>query len=356
MGTPHRPIVHIGYHKTATKWFQKHLWPRLGSHDYVPREDVQQALLAPPGLHFDPAAARALLGLDRRERPVVLSEENLSGYIHNGGLHGLMGPEAARRIKAVLPDAQIVVFIRNQADAVRASYSQYVAAGGTFGLRRYLATNAGMKGALRCAFKAPAFEWEHFEYDRLIAHYDELFGRDRVHVYAFEELRDRPALLARMERDLGISFPADAAEAPATNRSQSRAAMGLLRFANLFTRQSVVNKSWIADLPGGHELRHVVNFLLKAVPGRPARLPRDIADQVRSRFAAANRRLRQMRELPIELLGYDVGYDPANVVELVPQPAAEPRAPRLARMRQVALYSAVGLALAGCTELVFDVI
>jgi hypothetical protein len=143
MDMPDRPIVHIGYHKTATTWFQKRLWPNLASHDYVPREVTQRALLDPPGMHFDAALASEVLGLATRSRPVVVSEENLSGYIHNGGLHGLLAPEMARRIKAVLPAARIVIFIRRQPDAVRASYSQYLAAGGTFGLRRYLDTNGG---------------------------------------------------------------------------------------------------------------------------------------------------------------------------------------------------------------------
>ena len=91
---PTRPIVHIGYHKTATTWFQNQVWPGTISHEYVARADTQQALLAPPGMHFDAVAARAALALESRTRPVLLSEENLSGYPHNGGMHGLIGPEA----------------------------------------------------------------------------------------------------------------------------------------------------------------------------------------------------------------------------------------------------------------------
>ena len=105
--TQARPIVHIGYHKTATTWFQKSVWPSLESHDWIPRKVTQEALLNRPGMHFDPAEARRVLGFEGRTRPVVVSEENLSGYIHNGGLHGLLGPEMARRIHAVLPEPQI---------------------------------------------------------------------------------------------------------------------------------------------------------------------------------------------------------------------------------------------------------
>ena len=51
-------IVHLGYHKTATTWLQKQLFPRAQSHEFIPRKTVQQAFLAPPGMHFDPAEAR----------------------------------------------------------------------------------------------------------------------------------------------------------------------------------------------------------------------------------------------------------------------------------------------------------
>jgi hypothetical protein len=304
--TQARPIVHIGYHKTATTWFQKSIWPSLESHDWIPRKLTQEALLNPPGMHFDPAEARRVLGLDDREKPVVLSEENLSGYIHNGGLHGLVGPEMVRRIHAVLPDARIVIFIRNQPDVIRASYSQYVAGGGTYGLDKYLHTYERVYGALRAPFKAPAFEWEHFEYDRLISLYDAAFGRENVFVYPYEWLRQADRLFQRLEADLGIQFPQGIAEKRGANVSHSEKGMNALRFANRFTRQSVSNKDWVMDPPGGHALRNVVRFFLKAVPGGPFRLPQRAVENIRRYYAPSNRRLAALRDLPLAELGYPV--------------------------------------------------
>jgi hypothetical protein len=302
-----RPIVHIGYHKTATTWFQKSIWPSLASHDWVPRKVTQEALLNPPGLHFDPAEARRVLGLEGRAKPVVLSEENLSGYIHNGGLHGLVGPEMARRIQVVLPDARIVIFIRNQPDVIRASYSQYIAGGGTYGLAKYLHTYEIVYGALRAPFKAPAFEWEHFEYDRLIALYDAMFGRESVFVYPYEWLKQPETLFKRLEDDLGIRFPKGIADKRGANVSHSETGMNALRFANRFTRQSVANKDWAMDPPGGHALRNVVRFFLKAVPGGPFRLPQRVVKDIGRYYAPSNARLTALRELPLAELGYPVG-------------------------------------------------
>lgn len=300
-------IVHLGYHKTATTWLQKRLFPLATSHELVPRKVVQKAFLAPPGMHFDPEEARRALALEGRNQPVLLSEENLSGYLHNGGLHGFVAPEMARRLKAVLPEAHIVIFIRNQFDILRASYAQYVSGGGTWGPHRYFASAERVRGALTRPWKAPAFEFEHFEFDRLVALYDTLFGRERVHVYPYEWLRDREAFIARMERDLGLELERRPDEGAIANKSFGAAGLAVLRGVNLFTRQSVVNKDWIVDLPGGQLLRHGAKTLLARIPGmnrRPADLPKSIRERIARHYPESNRRLLGLRDLPLEDLGY----------------------------------------------------
>jgi len=300
-------IVHLGYHKTATTWLQKVLFPQTTSHDYLPRKTVQQAFLAAPGFHFDPLEARRLLGLEGRNRPLLLSEENLSGYLHNGGLHGFLAPEVARRIKAVLPDAHIVVFIRNQFDICRASYAQYVSGGGTWSARRYFDTASAVQGALTRPWKAPAFEFEHYEFDRLIAHYDDLFGRDRVHVYPYERLAEADGLVAQLRADTGLELEPGPVPRGKTNASLGAASLLLLRGVNLFTRQSVVNKDCLIDLPGGQGLRHAAKWLLARVPGlnrRPAQLPLAVHERIAAHYPASNRRLAALRDLPLADFGY----------------------------------------------------
>lgn len=304
-----RSVVHIGYHKTATTWLQRELFPRATSHDMISRKQVQDIFLAPGGLHFCPVEAREKLAVAGRNRPLLLSEENLSGYLHNGGLHGFLGPEAARRIHAVLPDSSIVIFIRNQFEICRASYAQYVSGGGTWGQGRYFETACKVRGALTRPWKAPAFEFEHFEFDRLVAYYDSLFGAENVHVYPYEWLLDRNMLIDRMERDLGLTFGDGEAENCRRNGSLSPVAIGMMRFVNLFTRQSVVNKNCIVDLPGGQIMRHAAKLAAQKVPSgdrRGMRLPEGIRERIAGHYPESNRRLMASRNLPLEELGYPV--------------------------------------------------
>jgi hypothetical protein len=303
-----RPIVHIGYHKTATTWFQRHVYPAATSHRWVPRRVARRALLEPWGLAFDPVEARRQLADPADPRPPTICEENLSGYIHNGGLHGLMAPEAARRIHAVLPDARIVVVIRSQPDAIAASYVQYVRGGGTHGPSRYLHPARSLTGARRHPYKAPGFAFEHFEYHRLIAFYDALFGRESVTVLAYEDLCSDPAgFLTRYARTVGLSLDAGRAARHRPNGSFGPATLAVGRLLGLFTARSVVDKTWLIDVPGFYELRRIVlqglGRLDRAAPPEAILGEANVA-RIRRRFAASNRETARLRGLDLARLGY----------------------------------------------------
>jgi hypothetical protein len=305
------PIVHIGYHKTATTWFQREVYPRAVSHRWIPRDVVRKALLDPVGLNFDVDEARRQLSDSNDQRPAVICEENLSGYIHNGGLHGLMAPEVARRIKLLYPDARIVILIRAQPAMIAATYIQYVRGGGTFGPRRYLLPGRYLLGAPRHAYKSPRFEFEHFEYDRLIAFYDELFGRENVIVLPHEELRrDEHTFLSRMKAELGLQLDPAFAGHESVNRSFGRFTILAGRFLGLFTARSVVDKTYLLNIPGLYELRRpILNALARFdPPAAPEKiLGRPLIEYIQTRYAASNRRLAQLRDIDLAGLGYPMG-------------------------------------------------
>jgi len=303
-----RPIVHVGYHKTATTWFQHEVYPRATSHRWIPRAKARTALLAPSGLAFDADIARSYLGDSDDTRPPVICEENLSGYIHNGGLHGLLAPEAARRIKAVYPDALIVITIRAQPQVISASYVQYVRGGGTMGVRDYLGSASRMHGALRHQYKASRFSFEHFEYDRLITFYDRLFGSDSVIVLLYETLRNTPSdFLAELQRRTGLAIDLEAVCYEHRNASFGPVTITLGRILNRFTARSVANKHYLINLPGYYRPRgKLLNLLGRleggAPPGRV--LGHAMVDHIRQYYAGSNRRLAQLRPLDLRSLGY----------------------------------------------------
>jgi len=55
-----RHLLHIGYHKSATTWFQQSYYPLARGAHYVKRDQVQRAFLADSALQWQAENARRL--------------------------------------------------------------------------------------------------------------------------------------------------------------------------------------------------------------------------------------------------------------------------------------------------------
>ena len=111
----------------------------------------------------------------------------------------LYSTSAAREIADFSPDARIIVMLRNPVDVMHAQHSQLL-----FNQREDLvdftdALNAEPErregrripaGALR---REALFYRHSVRFSEQLARYFDVFGRDRVHVIVFEDLRDRTA-------------------------------------------------------------------------------------------------------------------------------------------------------------------
>ena len=312
------PIVHIGYPKTATTWFQKNFYPQVRNFTYVDRGRVRAALLEPHALAFDPGEARRLLGLDEARLPAILCEEGLSGYLHNGGVAGMVSKEIAERIKRTLPDARVVIFLRAQPGMIAAAYQQYVRGGGTHQAHRFVFPGDYLVGASVETYKQPRFDIDHFLYSRLIARYDLLFGRDNVHVCLFEQFRRDGASFLRAFADrLGLDVDAGALSMERRLPTYGMTLTTIARFLNLFTARAVIDKRTIVHIPGWFRARRA---LLEAMnrtrlfgsPPSPARLLGEATVQwLEAHFAADNRRLAE-RGLPVADYGYAMEGDKSS--------------------------------------------
>ena len=306
-----RPVVHIGYHKTATSWFQARVYPAVPGWRMVDRTAVRATLLDACPFLFDGAAARARLGVEDGP-PAIICEEDLSGVLHNGHVSQLVGKEAAARIHAALPDARIVIFVRAQESAVASWYMQYLREGGTRSIRRYLFPDAYRHLGHVRPFKLPHFRFRQLDYTGLVQSYDALFGRENVFVYPYEALRRDPAaLLARMRADLGLPLP-EVAGAGGNNTGYRRGLIPLLRFANLFTVRSVIDKAVLFHLPYWYIARKWLFAKLNrwALFGPPAGARNLLDDEtrtfVRQRFWRSNQWLEARLGVPLAPLGYAV--------------------------------------------------
>lgn len=322
-----RPLFHVGVHKTATNWFQKCFYPFVPGYRYVDRRLVRSTLLARSPLAFDANEARRKLGLDRSPAAIVC-EEDLSGVLHNAGLlSNYIAKEMANQLFALAPQARVVIFVRNQQAMAASCYHQYLREGGTGSVHHYLFPEDYIHLGNVRPLKNPRFDFTQFEFHRLVAHYDRLFGRENVHVFAYEQFARDPnrfleAFAARLELDLP--------EAPKQRRFNTSfrwLVLPVARLMNLLTRRSVADKRTLVHVPFWYPVRTVLLEGMNMVPllgKRPsarALLGRHTYDWIGQRFWQSNRALSERMGLDLASFGYTT--TPPE------QPVARPKRSRL---------------------------
>lgn len=300
-------LLHIGYHKTATTWMQRQLFmPAHGYRQLCGHEEVFHHIVKPHGLHFDPAPMQALVanamnGLQPGETPVI-SSEILSGHPFQGDHESDV---YAERLAKIAPGAKILISIRNQMRILPSVYMQYVLRGGTMPPARFFdgTDEIGYFG----------FIPEHFEYDCLVAKYQQLFGAQNVYVLPQESLQRNMAevmvQLAEFAENMRFAGLTETAQKP-VGESYGEYAVPVLRRIN-HIQTSTLNP-WpiisFGQTPKG--LYKLAGYLLKKPPlSSLLKARKPVSDHVRQRFVGqysqSNARLAALVAHPLDLSGYD---------------------------------------------------
>ena len=305
-----RPIFHVGVHKTATSWFQNSFYPKLEGYRYLHRRLVRSTLLAKSPLAFDAAVARQDLGLDDGA-PAIICEEDLCGVLHNAGLtSNYVAKEIANQLFAIAPEARIVLFIREQTAMATSCYQQYLREGGTSSVHRYLFPEDYLHLGRVRPLKTPRFDFTQFEFDRLVAHYDSLFGRENVFVFAYEDLvADRDLFLSRFCAELALNCPTQM-QNKRYNAGYRAGLIPIARVMNLFTVRGVANKVSLVHVPYWYKLRELLLERLNRLPlfgprAAPEKLlGHQTCDWIRQRFWQSNVALGRRMGIDLAELGY----------------------------------------------------
>jgi hypothetical protein len=295
-----RLLIHPGYHKTGTTWFQNTLFtPRFGYRPLMTHEEVFAALVRPHGLTFDAAAVRETIAGRRGGGEAgavdVISSEILSGNPFYGGRESDL---YAERLKAVAPDARILLTIREQTRALTSIYMQYLSRAGVLPPDRFFADEPVM-GYF-------TFAPEHYEYHRLVRLYCDLFGRENVYVVTQEALaRDPKKVAADLNAFAGGSGDFDLADLPTRPVAPSypEGAAPVLRWINHFRAGPMGNGM---DMKGVSTLAYkAVGSLSRNSPARDMRpITRHVLQRFEGRFVESNRELKALMGDRIDLTGY----------------------------------------------------
>ncbi len=249
-------IIHIGYPKTGSTWFQNQFFPNIKNFQFVDKRQIKDNFILTNSLDFDPKVIRNKFS--KPEKSLILSHELLvGGMIHTGGVNGIITKEFANRLYSVFPEAHIIIFIRNQVDHIASAYNQYIRDGGNFNINKYLYQNSF--NALNKFF---FFSFDFLLFDKIISFYKILFPKSHVHIFLYEEFKTSPQKFIEsfctqfnFEIDLfNLNFEP-------TNTSFRTYIKPIYKTANLLYRRAVIHKTNVFKFDKFHQ---TVRFRLDA--------------------------------------------------------------------------------------------
>jgi hypothetical protein len=292
-------VVHIGFHKTGTTTIQRQVFPRLDgcavlrggqSPEQQRFHRLIRQLATADDAEYSGDELRAMIEAARGDAEVlIVTHEDISGWPEGG--------RTSARLLDLVPDARILIAVREQRSALAGRYGQYVKKGGSMRFADYLG-------------KLP-HTW--MRYDLVVEDYQARFGVDRVKVMAFEQLvRDQTAYLDELQVFVtGRDEPTQRfGELPRVNQTLAPPTRHVVRIANRWFVTSEENPR-----PPLGRVRlgaRAVRKLMKLDPvvfpkmqRRLGRRDRELIDRtVRERCGEGNVRLAELSGLALGEYGY----------------------------------------------------
>lgn len=235
-------FIHVGYHKTATTWFQDQVFNNHSDIQYLGKaypdhpsfrmSELKEHIISAPDTTFSVEESREALAEILQDHP--LNGRTLYGMSYEGlsaGDNWFGGRTfyVADRLRKVFNDfdVKILMGIREQKSMVESMYSEYVKLGGSESLDRLLFS----------PFSDADDLLEKLKYGPVIEHYQDLFGQGSVKTYLFERFKEeKNEVISEICDFLNIDEP-DLSEDAASSKSNprlSRFGLNAMRFANHF--------------------------------------------------------------------------------------------------------------------------
>ena len=226
--SPLRIVVHIGLHKTATRFFQNFVFAQLKNVGVLFNPS---ALMTPlHALYRDPLAddckakvmaALAELRRTGRGKCLLISKPDIPGEMYDGYPQH---PEYLALLKELMPEAHILYVARHPADWLHSAYRQSLVKGRGGPIETFLNFRNGSFGEKRAVYADGMrnIDARRFPVRSIYSHCVELFGRDRVVLVCFEHVRSHKSeVLDCLRKLVGLEQLPDLQPDKVKNRSYS---------------------------------------------------------------------------------------------------------------------------------------
>jgi hypothetical protein len=234
-------VLHLGLHKTATKFLQETFFPNLPGCRYVPKHFYERSFLD-MFLNSDWSTFQANCPTMRSafeqifaslpgNGPIVISNELLSGNpfyrYHNRHLCLL-------KLREIFPGSvRIILSIRGQATMIDSLYREYIVQGGTREITDFVSGRIPQGcSILGCE---PGLDPESLLYSRYLDSIADRFGQENLHVFPYERLAKYPdRVIETLCRFLELNAEVREISTEKRHGSIGNASLKILRLCNRF--------------------------------------------------------------------------------------------------------------------------
>lgn len=295
-----RPLIHIGMPKCASTWLQRHLFiPRNGYHRCYGPLESHLAFISPRPFQWQPPQNIDLHKAGNRV-PVITSEA-LAGDPLAGGIDREI---ILQRLHQCLPEARILIVIREQHAMLRSLYQLMVNWGSPEPIESLLDTTL--------AGNAPRFHPDFLSFDHLIQAYQQRFHRDNVLVLTLEQFQANPAdFLSEIHRFCGVdgqAFPLSADYGKRENPARNLSSLALKRLYNRYIARTSLSPFGVRRVS---QIQGAGNLFLRPPEWFNQRLERRFRQRVLAAlgedyYARSNARTAELTGLDLKTQGYSV--------------------------------------------------
>ncbi len=235
-----RVIIHIGFPRTATSWFQQCYFSKVENYSFISRKIILEEFLHPSVFDFK---KQKLVNDPRFRGNLIISDEMISGRIRAGLINHLFFKEYTTRFKDVFPNAEFVVFIRNQKNLIWSMYQLYIEKGGTYSINNFLSE----KNHLRKLF---LYDSEALNYYKYLTFLEKLVGREKIHIYLYEDFASNNLkFLEKFGNTFNFEVPDSEINFNPVNFSIGNKGVSFRRIINHFTRYGIPFKHYYFHIP-----------------------------------------------------------------------------------------------------------
>lgn len=304
-----RSVIHIGANKAASTTLQRALFSKHTGLHYVGEDaegypgyaELVNSMVSDDDLHFRAEECSRLF-----KEHLAAEPEKTFLYSNEDVMTSRIPTVCARRLHEYIPNAEILLIVRNQYTAVPSFYANHGAflkpAPPSY-FRRHVSFNDWIAYQLMfIGYGALA----SFKYNTLLSVYEELFGRDHVHVLMFEEfLRDKGTFVERLSTILRID-PGEAYRALEYSHERKRYTNRMLAY-NKFRTSFLWGVDLTKYLPFGGVLSKWFEMFLEGGRAAQVVMSNEIKEKLHALYGTENALLAAKYNLPLGQYGYPLG-------------------------------------------------